>query len=52
MILSDRHGDTIRRIDAEGSLDGWRVADAGDDYAVFSQDDQEVRLVLNEEAPR
>jgi chromosome partitioning protein len=52
MILSDREGKTIRQINTNDTLDGWTVADAGADYAVFSQNDQEVRLVLNEEAPR
>ena len=52
MILNDRQGNTVRQINANDTLDGWTVADAGADYAVFSQDDQEVRLVLTEEAPR
>lgn len=50
MILSDRHDKTIRRISAKDDLDGWTVAEAGPNYAVFSQKGQRVRLVLNEDA--
>jgi chromosome partitioning protein len=48
MIVSDREGKSIRRIGAKDSLDGWTVKDTGEDYAVFSQDGEEVRLVLND----
>lgn len=49
VILSDRRAKTIRRIGAKDDLDGWTVTDAGANYAVFSQQGEEVRLVLNEE---
>ncbi len=52
MILSDRHDNSVRRLGADDDLDGWTVTDAGADYAVFSQNGAEVRLVLNEETPR
>ena len=52
MILSGRHDKTIRRVSVEADLDGWTVMDAGSNYAVFSQNGEEVRLVLNEEAAR
>jgi chromosome partitioning protein len=52
MIVSDRHGKNIRRIGAKDDLDGWTVTDAGANYAVFSQEGEEVRLVLNEEPSR
>lgn len=50
MILSDRHDKTIRRISAKDDLDGWTVAEAGPNYAVFSQKGERVRLVLHEDA--
>ncbi len=50
MILSDRHDKSIRRISAKDDLNGWTVTDVGSNYAVFSQNGEEVRLVLNEEA--
>lgn len=49
VILSDRRAKTIRRIGAKDDLDGWTVTQAGSNYAVFSQNGEEVRLVLNEE---
>jgi len=52
MILSDRHDKSTRRVSAKDDLDGWTVMDAGSNYAVFSQEGEEVRLVLNEEALR
>jgi chromosome partitioning protein len=52
MIVSDRQGKSIRRIGAKDNLDGWTVADSGANYAVFSQDGEQVRLVLNDEPSR
>ena len=52
MILSGRKDNTVRRIGAKDDLDGWTVADAGANYAVFSQEGEEVRLVLNDETSR
>jgi chromosome partitioning protein len=52
MILSDRHEKTSRRLSTEDDLDGWSVVATGSNYAVFSQKDEEVRLVLGEEATR
>jgi chromosome partitioning protein len=49
MIVSDRQGKNVRRIGAKDDLDGWTVADSGSNYAVFSQEGEEVRLVLNDE---
>jgi len=49
LILRDRVEDTSRRISDDADLDGWVVQDFGADYAVFAQDGEEVRLVLNEE---
>ena len=52
MILRDRHDKSSRRVSAKDDLDGWTVMDAGSNYAVFSQEGEEVRLVLNEETMR
>jgi chromosome partitioning protein len=52
MILSDRYDKTIRRISAKDDLNGWTVTDIGSNYAIFAQNGEEVRLVLNEEAVR
>ena len=49
MIVSDRHGKNIRRIGKKDDLDGWVVADSGANYAVFSQEGEEVRLELNDD---
>lgn len=49
MIVSDRAGKIIRRIGAKDDLDGWTVADSGANYAVFSQEGEEVTFMLNEE---
>jgi len=52
LILNDRYDDSTRHISENADLDGWIVKDAGSDYAVFAQDGDEVRLVLNEEPKR
>jgi hypothetical protein len=49
LILRDRVEDTSRRINGDVDLDGWKVRDSGPDYAVFAQNGEEVRLVLNED---
>lgn len=50
LILSDRHDKITRHVTAKDDLDGWTVMDTGNNYVVFSQQGEEVRLVLNEEA--
>jgi chromosome partitioning protein len=52
IILSDRRDRSTRRVSANDDLDGWTVMDAGSNYAVFHQEGEEVRLVLNEQAVR
>ena len=49
MIVSDRNGKNIRRIGKKDDLDGWVVAHSGANYAVFSQEGEEVRLDLNDD---
>lgn len=49
LILRDRVENTSRRIDNNVGLDGWTVRESGPDYAVFAQNGEEVRLVLNED---
>jgi chromosome partitioning protein len=48
LILEDRFEHTTRLINESVGLDGWIVSDSGPAYAVFSQNGEEVRLVLNE----
>lgn len=48
LILRDRLDNTSRRISEDSDLDGWIVQDLGSDYAVFAQNGEEVRLLLNE----
>lgn len=50
IMLNDRQDDATVRLGSDGTLDGWSVKDAGPDYAVLVQGDDEVRLVLNEDA--
>jgi chromosome partitioning protein len=49
VILQDRFDSTTRRINGDVDLNGWIVRDSGPDYAVFAQNGEEVRLVLNED---
>jgi len=49
LILRDRFEHNTRRINENADLDGWIVKDSGPDYAVFAQNGEEVRLVLNED---
>jgi chromosome partitioning protein len=52
VIVSDRQGPNIRRIRTGDDLEGWTVADSGANFAVFSQDGEEARLMLNDEPSR
>jgi len=49
-MLNDREQEATVRLSSDGNLDGWAVKDAGPDYAVLVQGDDEVRLVLNDDA--
>ena len=49
LMLNDREEQSTVRLSSDGNLDGWAVKDAGPDYAVLVQGDDEVRLRLNEE---
>jgi len=49
LILEDRDEHTSRQISEDVDLDGWIVSDTGRNYAVFAQNGEEVRLVLNED---
>lgn len=46
LMLSDRYDHTSHRVSADANLDGWIITDAESDYAVFAQNGEEVRLVL------
>ena len=48
LILRDRIENTSRRINEDVDLDGWIVRGLGPDYAVFAQNGEEVRLILDE----
>jgi len=47
LMLNDRINDSSRRVASGEIVDGWRVSDVGNNYAVFTQDGQEVRLMLS-----
>jgi hypothetical protein len=49
VLLSERGEQKTHRIRAGHELDGWLVKAAGPNYAVFTLDDHEVRLVLSDE---
>ena len=49
LILKDRFEHTTQLINEGVDLDGWVVKDSGPNYAVFVQNGEEVRLVLNED---
>ncbi len=49
LLLSQRDDRTTHRIRAGNDFDGWRVSDAGADYAIFTQNDNEVRLEVPDE---
>ena len=48
LILSDRHEDVTVRLRSEDQIDGWTVKDAGPNYAVLGQGEDEVRFVLSQ----
>lgn len=50
LMLNDREAAGTVRLSGEEDLDGWTVKDAGPDFAVLVQGEDEVRLVLNEGA--
>jgi chromosome partitioning protein len=50
LMLSDREEQTTVRLSGDSDLDGWAVKESGSNYAVLVQGDDEVRLVLNEDA--
>ena len=50
LMLNDREQEATVRLSSDGNLDGWAVKDAGPDYAVLVQGDDEVRLVLNDDS--
>ena len=52
VIVSDRQGQNTRRIRTGDDLEGWTVADSGANFAVFSQEGEEARLVLNDDPSR
>ena len=49
LMLNDREEEATVRLSTDGNLDGWAVKDAGPDYAVLVQGDDEVRLRLNDD---
>ena len=49
IMLKDRQENATVRLTSEGVIDGWAVKDAGSDYAILIQGDDEVRLQLNDE---
>jgi len=49
LLLSQRDDRTTHRIRAGNDFDGWRVTDAGADYAIFTQNESEVRLEVPDE---
>ena len=50
LMLNDREEEATVRLSTDGKLDGWTVKDAGPDYAVLVQGDDEVRLLLNDDS--
>ena len=52
LFVEDRGEHTSRQISEDVDLDGWIVTDTGPKYAVFAQNGEEVRLVLNEDVGR
>ncbi|MDH3953923.1 MAG: ParA family protein [Gammaproteobacteria bacterium] len=49
LMLSDREEQTTVHLSGDSDLDGWAVKEAGPNYAVLVQGEDEVRLVLNED---
>lgn len=52
LVLNDRHEAATVRLQSDGSLDGWSVKDAGPDYAVLVQGEDEVHFALNRDGPQ
>jgi hypothetical protein len=52
LVLNDRHEAATVRLQSDGSLDGWSVKDAGPDYAVLVQGEDEVHFALNQDSAR
>jgi chromosome partitioning protein len=52
LVLNDREEDATVRLHSDGSLDGWSVKDAGPNYAVLVQGEDEVHFALNQDTPR
>jgi chromosome partitioning protein len=50
LMLNDRQEAGSVRLSGDDDLDGWTVKDSGPDFAVLVQGEDEVRLVLNEDA--
>ena len=52
LVLNDRHADATVRLQSDDNLDGWSVKDAGRDYAVLVQGEDEVHFALNQDTAR
>jgi chromosome partitioning protein len=50
LVLNHRHEAATVRLQSDGSLDGWSVKDAGPDYAVLVQGEDEVHFALNQDS--
>jgi chromosome partitioning protein len=48
LVLNDLREAATVRLQSDGSLDGWSVKDAGPDYAVLVQGEDEVHLALHQ----
>ncbi len=49
LVLNDRHEAATVRLRSDGNLDGWSVREAGADYAVLVQGEDEVHFALNQD---
>ncbi len=50
LMLSDREEAGTVHLSGDGNLDGWTVKDAGPNFAVLIQGEEEVRLVLHDDS--
>ncbi|HSN50983.1 MAG TPA: ParA family protein [Woeseiaceae bacterium] len=50
LVLNDRQEAATVRLQSNGSLDGWSVREAGPDYAVLVQGEDEVHFALNQDS--
>ena len=50
LLLNNRHDNDSRRLESGGDLDGWNVVDMGSNFAVFTQNGKEARLVFDAES--